>query len=431
MRLLSTQTDPPGAIRAALQPHLPEADAEIEATAREIVGAVRARGDAALRELLERYDGVPAGAGQPLEADAAQLARAFVAVDAGFREALLAAIARVRAYHEEELRHGPATWMWRHEGAVMGQLIRPLERVGIHVPGGKAPLPSTLVMTAVPARVAGVREVIVCTPPARGGGGNLYTLAAAHAVGVDRLFLVGGAQAIAAMAWGTESIPRVEKIVGPGNAYTVAAKRLVYGRVDIESLAGPTEVLVLADGEANPAWIAADLLAQAEHGADSLALLLTPSEQLGRAVAGEVTRQLGLLSSPDTAAACLERHGSVILTRDLDEACDLANECAPEHVELHLANPEPWIERLRHAGAVFVGGYTPEPIGDYIAGPSHVLPTSGTARFSSPLHAGDFLKRTSVVGYDAARFRQDAGHVVRLAEAETLEAHAAAIRIRL
>lgn len=425
MRFLDTRTDPAERITAALTQSNSLDLPEVEAAARAIVADVRARGDAAVRDCLRRFDGVEL---DRLEVTGAELEAAEAAVDREFLAAVDAAIANIRAFHE---RQRPESWRHEEDGALLGQLVRPLARVGIHVPAGKAPLPSTLLMAAVPARVAGVGEVIVCSSPQRDGTANAYTLAAARRAGVDRFFKIGGAQAVAAMAFGTESVPRVDKIVGPGNPYTVLAKRLVFGHVDIESLPGPTEVVVIADGSANPRWIAADLLSQAEHGEDSLAVLLTPDRALGEAAAAEVARQLPALSRRETAGACVAEHGWVIVTRDLEEACALSDRCAPEHLELQVADPEAWLDRLHNAGAIFIGGYTPEPVGDYLAGPSHILPTGGTARFASPLHLDTFLKKTSLLRYSRARFERDAVHVIRLAEAETLDAHAAAIRVRL
>jgi histidinol dehydrogenase len=425
MRFLNTCTDSAESISAALTQSNSLDLPEVEAVARAIVADVRARGDASVRECLRRFDRVDL---TELRVSEAEFAAAEAAVDAAYVTAIEVAIANVRAFHE---RQRTTDWMHEEDGARLGQLVRPLERVGIHVPSGKAPLPSTLIMAAVPARVAGVGDITVCSAPQKDGSANPYTLVAARRAGVDRCFKVGGAQAIAAMAFGTESIPRVDKIVGPGNPYTVFAKRLVFGHVDIESLPGPTEVLVIADDTANPRWIAADLLSQAEHGADSLAILLTPSESLARAVAAEVERQIPGLSQAETIRECLDAHGWAIVTRDLEEACALSNQCAPEHLELVVADPDAWLPRIRHAGAVFIGPYTPEPVGDYIAGPSHILPTGGTARFSSPLHLDDFVKKTSVIRYSRERLEREAPHVIRLAEAETLDAHAHAIRVRL
>ncbi len=425
MRFLDTQSDPPEQIRAVLTQSNTLDVPEIEAAVRGILEEVRVGGDAAVRECIRRYDRVDV---RELQASPAEIADALAAVDAEFLEAIDVAIRNVRLFHE---RQRQPSWTYEENGAKLGQLVRPLERVGIHAPGGKAPLPSTVIMAAIPARVAGVSEVIACSPPRPDGSANPYTLAAAHRAGVDRFYKMGGAQAIAAMAYGTESVPRVDKIVGPGNRYTVLAKRQVFGLVDIESLPGPTEVVIVADDSANPRWVAADLLSQAEHGADSLVVLLTPSRSLGEAVAAEVERQIPTLSRAETVRECVRNHGWVIVTRDLPEACELSDRCAPEHLELLVEHPEPCLELLNHAGAIFIGGYTPEPVGDYVAGPSHILPTGGTARFSSPLHLDDFVKKTSVLRYSRERFELEARHVVRLAEAETLDAHANSIRVRL
>lgn len=425
MQFLNTRTDAPERIAAAITQANSLDLPEVEAVAREILAAVRTSGDVAVREYLAKFDGVRI---EQLEVTAEEYAAAEAVVDAEFIEAVELSIANVRAFHEKQRQDG---WLQESDGATLGQLVRPLDRIGIHAPAGKAPLPSTIIMAAVPARVAGVREVIACSAPQRDGTANPYTVVAARRAGVDRFFKIGGAQAIGAMAYGTESVPRVDKIVGPGNPFTVLAKRLVFGYVDIESLPGPTEVLVIADDTADPKWIAADLLSQAEHGADSLVILLTPSETLGRAVAAEVDRQAELLTRRDTIRQCVDRNGWVIITKDLEEACALSDRCAPEHLELVVKDPDQWLDRLHHAGAIFIGGYTPEPIGDYIAGPSHILPTGGTARFSSPLNLDDFVKKTSVLRYSRERFEREARQVIRLAEAETLDAHANAIRVRL
>jgi histidinol dehydrogenase len=425
MQFLNTRTDAPERIAAALTQANSLDLPEVEAVVREILANVRTSGDAAVREYLQKFDGVHI---EELEVSEAEYAAAEAVVDAEFVEAVELSIANVRSFHEKQRQDG---WLHDADGAILGQLVHPLDRIGIHAPAGKAPLPSTLIMAAVPARVAGVREVIACSAPQRDGTANPYTVVAARRAGVDRFYKIGGAQAIGAMAYGTESVPRVDKIVGPGNPFTVLAKRLVFGHVDIESLPGPTEVLIIADETANPKWLAADLLSQAEHGADSLVILLTPSEALGRAVSLEVDRQTELLSRRDTIRECIDHNGWVIITRDLEEACVLSDRCAPEHLELVVEDPDRWLDRLNHAGAIFIGGYTPEPIGDYIAGPSHILPTGGTARFSSPLNLDDFVKKTSVLRYSRERFEREARHVIRLAEAETLDAHANAIRVRL
>jgi histidinol dehydrogenase len=425
LRFLNTQSDPPERILAALTQSNSLDRPDAEASVRAVLEDVRARGDAAVREYLRRFDGVDAA---ELEIGAAEFEAAEAAVDPEFLAALETAIANVRAFHEA---HRPESWEQDVDGARLGQRVRPLDRVGVLVPAGKAPLPSTLLMAAVPASVAGVREILVGTSPQKDGTVNPYTLVAARRCGVQRVFRAGGVQAVAAFAFGTESIPRVDKIVGPGSLYTALAKRLVFGHVGIESLPGATEVLIVADSTANPRWLAADLLSQAEHGTDSLAILLTPDADLGRAVAAEVERQIPTLSRREVVAECVREHGWVVVTRDLAEACELANRCAPEHLELAVAEPDRWLDRIHHAGAVFIGGYTPEPVGDYIAGPSHILPTGGTARFSSPLHTDDFVKKTSILSYSRERFEREAAHVICLAEAETLDAHANAIRVRL
>jgi histidinol dehydrogenase len=425
LRLLHTSDSSPEAIRAALTPSsFLEREAE-EAAARAIVADVRARGDAALREYTERFDGP---ALDDLRVSPAEMEAAAGQVSPAFHEAVAVARERIAAFHT----HGRLqSWTEERNGSTLGQIVRPLATVGVLVPGAKAPLPSTLLMTVVPARVAGVGRVIVCTPPRRDGTVNPHTLVAAQAAGVDAVYKVAGAQAVAAMAYGTESIARVDKIVGPGPIYTVLAKRLVFGHVDIESLPGPTEVVVIADETANPRSVAADLLSQAEHGADSLVVLLTPSAALAEQVNAEIARQVPNLSRAAVIRACLEKGGTAVVTRDLDEAAELADLCAPEHVELMVRDPEPLLARLRNAGAILVGEYSSEPIGDYIAGPSHVLPTSGTARFASPLTVNDFLKVTTLIRFSATEFDAVAPHAITLAAAEGLDAHAAALRARL
>ncbi len=424
MQFLFCGRDPEERVLAALTQGNTLDRPEVEARVREIIDMVRRGGDAAVRECLSRFGGVTL---DRFEVTDAEYAEAEDRVDAEFVAAVDLAIANIRRFHEAHLLQ---SWTIESDGALLGQRIRPLDRVGVLVPAGKAPLPSTLLMAAVPAQVAGVREVCVSSAPGPDGRADPYTLVAARKAGVHRFFKLGGAHGVAALAFGTESVPRVDKLVGPGGLYTVLAKRAVVGQVAIESLPGPTEVVVIADDSANPAWIAADMLSQAEHGEDSLAILLTPSENLGRAVAAEIERQTTRLSRRTTIEACLEANGWVIITRDLEEACALANHCAPEHLELVVAEPDLWLDRIEHAGAIFIGPYTPEPIGDYIAGPSHILPTGGTARFSSPLHVHDFLKKTSILRYSRERFDREASAVIRLAEAETLDAHAASIRAR-
>jgi histidinol dehydrogenase len=425
LQLLHSASDPPDAIRAALTPaSYLDREAE-EASVRAIVAAVRARGDDAVREYTECFDGPTLDV---LKVSPEEMEAASEQVSAAFREAVAAARERIAAFHEQGRLE---SWSEERDGAVLGQIVRPLDTVGVHVPGASAPLPSTLLMTVVPARVAGVRHVVVCTPPRRDGSVNPYTLVAAQSAGADAVYKAGGAQAIAAMAYGTDSIPRVDKIVGPGNIYTVLAKRLVFGHVAIESLPGPTEVVVIADDSAHPRHVAADLLSQAEHGESSLVILLTPSAMLAERVNAEIEQQVPRLARAPVIRACLERGGRAIVTRDLDEAAELANLCAPEHVELLVRDPEALLPRIQNAGAILLGEHSSEPIGDYIAGPSHVLPTSGTARFASPLTVNDFVKVTTLIRYSKAAFDADAAHAITLAEAEGLDAHAAAIRARI
>lgn len=425
LRILRTTADPAETIRAALtQSTFLDRSAQ-EAGVRAILDDVRARGDAAVRDVTERYDGVRL---EQFEVTEAEIAAARSGVSGDFLAAVEVAAENIRAFHEPQRRE---SWRMERGGAVLGQIVRPLARVGVHVPGASAPLPSTALMTCIPARVAGVELIAVFTPPRRDGTPNPHTLVAASIAGAHRIFKVAGPQAVGAMAYGTESIPRVDKIVGPGNVYTVLAKRLVFGLVDIEMLPGPSEVLILADDTARADLVAADLLSQAEHQADSLVVLLTPSEALAAAVVQELERQLSSLPRSEFAAASLREHGAAILTRDLDEAIDLANLCAAEHVELIVRDPEAALMRLRNAGTVLVGPWGSVPLGDYVAGPSHVLPTGGTARFASPLSVDDFIKKTNLIIPDEASFRRLAPHAMTLARTEGLEAHARALAQRL
>ncbi|MCK6557378.1 histidinol dehydrogenase [Candidatus Binatia bacterium] len=401
--------------------------AAVEAAAARIVGAVRRRGDRALIELTRRFDGVtltPA----TLRVDAAELRAAVAALPPAAVRALRLAARRIAAFHR---RQRTPSWSYVDPvGLRLGQQITPLARVGLYVPGGHAAYPSSVLMNAIPARVAGVGEIVMVSP-AGARGFNPAVLAAAAIAGVDAVYRIGGAQAVAALAYGTATVPRVDKIVGPGNAYVQAAKKLVYGAVDIDSVAGPSEVLVIADETAPPSYVAADLLAQAEHGSgDECAVLLTPSARLADRVREEIAAQLAALPRRRAIAGVLRRRGALIVVRDLEEAARLADEVAPEHLELIVANAQRWVRRLRNAGAVFVGAYAPAPLGDYLAGPNHVLPTGGTARFFSPLGVYDFVKRTSVVTATRAGLRRLAPSVVRLAELEGYDAHAAAVRRR-
>ena len=410
----------------ALAPHFAgrTADAATVATVSAIVGDVRARGDAAVAEHARRLDGVDlAPSAWEIPRSAWQAARRRLAP--GLVRALEVAAARVRGYHERQVSGG---FLERTpDGNTLGMRVLPLDRVGVYVPGGKASYPSTVIMNVVPASVAGVSDIVMVTPP---GGVTDAVLAAADIAGVSRVFQIGGAQAIAALAWGTYTVPRVDKIVGPGNRFVTEAKRQVAGAVGIDMMAGPTEVLVMADQSADPRYVAADMIAQAEHDEDAAAWCVTTSAALVPALEAELARRVAASPRRDIVQRSLTTHGVVVVVPDLDAAVEVANRRAPEHLELLVKDPWPVANRIRHAGAVFVGASTPEPVGDYLAGPSHVLPTSGAARYNSPLGVYDFVKRTSLICYSAARLAEDGAHLIALAEAEGLFGHAEAVRVR-
>lgn len=411
---------------AAIRERGADTDAAVEVQARRIVDAVRRRGDRAVIEFTRRFDGVRLTPAQ-LRVSAAAIAAAPRAVPAPALRALRLAARRIAAFHR---RQRTRSWSYRDAlGLRLGQQITPLDRVGVYVPGGHAAYPSSVLMNAIPARVAGVREVIMVSPAGRDL--NPAVLAAAAIAGVDAVYRIGGAQAVAALAYGTATIPRVDKIVGPGNAYVQAAKKIVYGTVDIDKIAGPSEVLVIADTGADAVHVAADLLAQAEHGSgDECAVLLTPSRRLAVAVQGEIERQLQVLPRRKDIARVLRRRGALVVVRNLAEAVELADQVAPEHLELIVKDPERWARRIRNAGALFLGAFAPAPLGDYVAGPNHVLPTGGTARFFSPLGVYDFVKRTSVVSATRDGLRRLAPAITCLAALEGYDAHAAAVRCR-
>lgn len=392
-----------------------------EAVAR-IIADVREKGDAALFDYTERIDGV---ALQSLEVSKEEIREAYGKVDHELISALGIAAERVRSFHHIQLDHSLSQFM---EGG-LGQIVRPLERVGLYVPGGAACYPSTVLMTAIPARVAGVEEVILTTPPREEGRVPPATLVAADMAEVDRVFKVGGAQAVAALAFGTESIPRVDKVCGPGGLFVVLAKKMVFGIVDIDGLAGPTETVILADDSASPALCAADLLAQAEHDVLACAILITTSSRLADEVNQELERQLGPLERAEIARRSLEERGKIIVVADMDQAMELVNLYAPEHLSLMVRNASSYVDRIRNAGAIFVGESCPETLGDYVAGPSHVLPTGGSARFRSPLGVTDFLKLTSVISDEHL---ETLGPIaMTIARAEGLTAHARAVEARL
>jgi histidinol dehydrogenase len=416
----------PASVRAGIRETFGE-DLGAEAVVQRIIEDVRARGDAALRHFTHAFDHADV---TELHVSTAQIDEAVERVGEQVMCALQIAAGRIRAFHEHGRRK---SWLdHTPTGGALGQLIRPLDRVAVYAPGGRAPYPSSVLMAAVPARVAGVREVVLASPPG-GPNGEVadVLLAAARVAEVDAVYRVGGAQAIAGLAYGTESLPRVDKIVGPGNLFVVLAKRMVFGQVGIEALPGPTECLVVADDSANPEWVAADLLAQAEHDPLACSLLITPDPELAEAVDRAVAEQIQTLPRRAIVEESLANRGGIVQTVDLEEAIDLANAFAGEHLCLALRDPWTWLGRVRHAGGVFLGELNAEAIGDYTAGPSHIMPTGGTARFSSPVNVDDFLKIISVFGLSADDLRAAGPPAVILARAESLEAHARAVERRL
>ena len=406
-------------------------DADIEDVVANILRDVQTRGDAAVLEYTNRFDGLTATSLASLELTQAELKAAFDAIPANQRDALQAAAKRVRSYHEAQKKANGESWTYRDDdGTLLGQKVTPLDRVGIYVPGGKATYPSSVLMNAIPAHVAGVSEIIMVVPTPRGEK-NLMVLAAAYIAGVSRAFTIGGAQAVAALAYGTATIPKVDKITGPGNAYVAAAKRRVFGTVGIDMIAGPSEILVLADGTTPPDWVAMDLFSQAEHDELAQSILLCPDAGYIAQVQESINRLLPDMPRAAIIAKSLNDRGALILTRSMEEACDISNRIAPEHLEVSSRDPHRWEPLLKHAGAIFLGAYTSESLGDYCAGPNHVLPTSGTARFSSPLGVYDFQKRSSLIEVSEAG-AQVLGKIASvLAHGEGLQAHARAAEMRL
>lgn len=399
-------------------------------TVSDILERVRTEGDAAVLRFTESFDKVKLEAGQ-LRVTEQEITAAYDRVEPRFIEALRRAAANIRSFHEKQKRN---SWMdMRLDGTTLGQIIRPLRRVGLYVPGGKAAYPSSVLMNAIPAQVAGVPEIVMVTPASTGGkeGIDPYILVAAAEAGIREMYRVGGAQAVAALAYGTEMIPPVDKIVGPGNIYVALAKRYVYGVVDIDSIAGPSEILVLADDSADPSYIAADLLSQAEHDEMASAILVTTSRPLAEAVLAEVEIQLATLPRKDIAEKSIRERGAILLADSENEAVATSNRLAPEHLELLVREPFGWLGRIENAGAIFLGPYSTEPVGDYFAGPNHILPTNGTARFSSPLSVDDFLKKSSVIHYSKEALLRDGEDIMTLAKHEGLDAHARAIQVRL
>ena len=403
-------------------------DETVDATVAEILAAVKSRGDAAVLEYTARFDAVSAKSLAELELPREMLTRARDALPRAQRDALEQAAARVRAYHEKQLAQ---SWQYTEaDGTVLGQKVTPIDRVGLYVPGGKAAYPSSVLMNALPAKVAGVGELVMVVPTPRGEK-NALVMAAAAIAGVDRVYTIGGAQAVGALAYGTETIAQVDKIVGPGNVYVAAAKRRVFGVVGIDMVAGPSEILVICDGTVDSDWIAMDLFSQAEHDEVAQAILLSPDAAYIEAVAASITRLLPQMPRREVIAASLRGRGALIEVRSLEEACAIANRIAPEHLELAVAEPEQLVERIRHAGAIFMGRYSSEAIGDYCAGPNHVLPTSRSARFSSALGVYDFQKRSSLIQVSRAGAQTLGRIAATLAEGEGLQAHARSAGYRL
>ena len=408
-----------------------DTDADIEQRVASILADVQHRGDAALLEYTARFDGLQAGSVSELELTQAELKAAFEAISPAERQALEFAAARVRSYHEAQKQACGQSWSYRDaDGTLLGQKVTPLDRVGIYVPGGKAAYPSSVLMNAIPAHVAGVTDIIMVVPTPQGVK-NPLVLAAAYVAGVSRAFTVGGAQAVAALAYGTATIPAVNKITGPGNAYVAAAKRRVFGTVGIDMIAGPSEILVLADGSTPPDWVAMDLFSQAEHDELAQSILLCPDAAYIAQVQASIDRMLPNMPRAEIIAKSLTGRGALVHTRSMEEACALSNRIAPEHLEVSSADPHRWEPLLVHAGAIFLGAYTSESLGDYCAGPNHVLPTSGTARFSSPLGVYDFQKRSSLIEVSAAGAQILGPVAATLAYGEGLQAHARAAEMRL
>ena len=402
-----------------------ETDKKVTASVTEILDNVKARGDEAVREYTMKFDG---RCPEQMEVTRAQMEEAVAKADPRFVEALRNAMENIREFHSRQKQQSFIDA--KSNGVMMGQRIRGLKRVGLYVPGGTAAYPSSVLMNAVPAKIAGVEEVIMVTPPLKDGSANPDILVAAALAGVDRIFLMGGAQAVGALAYGTETIPKVDKIVGPGNIFVATAKRILYGVVDIDMIAGPSEILVMADSTANPKFLAADLMSQAEHDVLASSILLTTDRTVAEKTLEELERQMAKLSRKEIIEKSLRDYGAMIVCRSVDEMVDLANELAPEHLEVMMDNPMAYLGRLDNAGSVFLGQYAPEPLGDYYAGPNHVLPTSGTARFFSPLGVDSFIKKSSYIYYTEEALRAAHDDIVCIAEREQLTAHANSIKVR-
>ena len=429
LRLSTADPDFEAAFKARLH-WSAETDAQVEVRVAAILADVRQRGDVAVLEYTARFDALEAASMAALELTQTEMKSAFDALPSMQREALEAAARRVRSYHEAQKRANGESWSYRDEdGSLLGQKVTPLDRVGIYVPGGKAAYPSSVLMNAIPAHVAGVGEIVMVVPTPRGEK-NALVLAAAHVAGVSRAFTIGGAQAVAVLAYGTQTIQKVDKITGPGNAYVASAKRQVFGNVGIDMIAGPSEILVLADGSTPPDWVAMDLFSQAEHDELAQSILLCPDRSYIDQVQAAIERLLPQMPRAEIIAKSLNGRGALILTRSMEEACEISNRIAPEHLEVASNDPHRWEPLLRHAGAIFLGAFTSESLGDYCAGPNHVLPTSGTARFSSPLGVYDFQKRSSIIEVSEAGAAKLGAIAAELAYGEGLQAHARAAEMR-
>ena len=403
-----------------------ESELDVSDIVTDIIADVRKNGDAALLAYAKKFDKAELTS---LEVSDAEIEEAFASVEPEFVEILREAAANIRAFHEKQMRQGFA--LRQENGVVIGQKITPIEKAGLYVPGGTAAYPSTVLMDSIPAKIAGCKEICIATPPSANGRINPVILAAAKIAGVDRIFKMGGAQAIAALAYGTQSVPKVDKIVGPGNAFVAEAKRQVFGRVSIDMIAGPSEILVIADGKSDPAYVAADLLSQAEHDKMASAVLVTDSEELALQVQTEIEKQLSKLPREEIARVSIENNGKIIIAENFDDVLAVANEIAPEHLELCVDNPFDYLDKVQNAGSIFMGRYCPEALGDYFAGPNHTLPTSGTARFSSPLSVDDFIKKTQYTYYTKEALDKVGQKVAFFAEKEGLSAHARSATIRL
>lgn len=397
---------------------------EYEESVRQIVADVMTGGDAAVKKYTRKFDGVSVDG---LAVSGAEIDEAFASVSPRFLEVVKKSAENIAEFHSKQKKSG---FEINRDGVTLGQKYTAVEKAGLYVPGGTASYPSTVLMNAVPAKIAGVGEIIMCTPPSANGKVRAEILAAAKIAGVDRIYKCGGAQAIAAMAYGTESIPKVYKIVGPGNIFVALAKKLVFGTVSIDMIAGPSEILVVADGKADARHVAADMLSQAEHDKLASAVLVTDSAVLAKDVAAEIDRQLETLPRREIASASIENNGKIIVTDSIERAVEVANAIAPEHLEMCVENPRAWLDKIKNAGSVFLGGYTPEALGDYYAGPNHTLPTGGSAKFSSPLSVDDFLKKTQYIMYSAEALEKAAADVEYFAESEGLDGHARSVKIR-